>query len=94
MISEARRRPAPVVTVSVDAFNRWNARMRRDGRVAHLYFTACNPGLSTYFVNSQRDTVYHRPQTIAGSRRFARRSPLSDYEFTARPAAAVEELTA
>lgn len=93
VIVEARRRAMPVVAVSDDAFNRWNERMRRDGRVAHLYFTECNPGLSTYFVNSQRDTVYHRPQTIAGSRRFARRSPLSDYEFAARPAF-VEELTA
>jgi cation diffusion facilitator CzcD-associated flavoprotein CzcO len=93
MITEARRRSLPVVAVSDDAFHRWNERMRRDGRVAHLYFTACNPGLSTYFVNSQRDTVYHRPQTIAGSRRFARHSPLSDYEFTARPAV-TEELTA
>jgi cation diffusion facilitator CzcD-associated flavoprotein CzcO len=93
VISEARRRARPVVAVSDDAFHRWNERMRRDGRVAHLYFTACNPTLSTYFVNSQHDTVYHRPQTIAGSRRFARQSPLSDYDFTARPAFA-EELTA
>ncbi|KUI36175.1 monooxygenase [Mycobacterium sp. IS-1496] len=93
MITEARRRTTPVVAVSDDAFNRWNERMRRAGRVAHLYFTACNPGLSSYFVNSQHETVYHRPQTIAGSRRFARNSPLSDYEFTTRPAFG-EELTA
>ena len=73
-----------VVAVSQDAFNRWNTVMRRRGKTAHLYFTACNRGLNTYFVNSQRDTVYHRPQTITGSRRFARRSPLSDYEFTRR----------
>jgi hypothetical protein len=38
----------------------------------------------TYFINSQRDTVYYRPQTITASRRFARRPPLSDYEFTRR----------
>jgi cation diffusion facilitator CzcD-associated flavoprotein CzcO len=81
VIDHARRRPNAVVAVSGAAFNRWNERMRRAGRVAHLYFTACNPGLSTYFVNSQRDTVYHRPQTITGARRFARRSPLSDYDF-------------
>lgn len=93
VIAEARRRGTPVVAVGQDAFNRWNARMRRAGRVAHLYFTDCNPGLSTYFVNSQRDTVYHRPQTIAGSRRFARRSPLSDYDFAARPAV-LEEISA
>ncbi|MBO0676590.1 NAD(P)/FAD-dependent oxidoreductase [Mycolicibacterium sp. S2-37] len=93
VIDEARRRHRPVVAVSRQAFDRWNERMRRAGRVAHLYFTACNPGLNTYFVNSQRDTVYHRPQTIAGSRRFARRSPLTDYEFATRPAYA-EELTA
>lgn len=97
IIDEARRYANPVVSVSDAAFNRWNRRMRRAGRVAHLYFTACNPGLNTYFVNSQRDTVYHRPQTIAGSRRFARRSPLSDYDFssrTTRPAALPEELPA
>ncbi|KUI33867.1 NAD(P)/FAD-dependent oxidoreductase [Mycobacterium sp. GA-2829] len=93
MIVAARQRAVQVVAVSDDAFHRWNARMRRQGRVAHLYFTACSPGLSTYFVNSQRDTVYHRPQTIAGSRRFARRSPLSDYEFTTR-AVVLEEVTA
>lgn len=56
--------------------------MRRRAKTAHLYFTECNPGLSTYFINSQRDTVYHRPQTIAASRRFARKSALSDYEFS------------
>ncbi|TFV58845.1 NAD(P)/FAD-dependent oxidoreductase [Mycobacterium sp. PS03-16] len=90
VIAEARRRGTPVVAVGQDAFNRWNDRMRRAGRVAHLYFTDCNPGLSTYFVNSQRDTVYHRPQTIAGSRRFARRSPLSDYDFATRSAVSEE----
>lgn len=89
VIERARAQADPVVAVSQDAFNRWNARMRRAGRVAHLYFTACNPGLHTYFVNSQDDTVYHRPQTIAGSRRFARRSPLSDYDFTSRTASPV-----
>jgi flavin-dependent dehydrogenase len=43
---------------------------------------ACNPGLSTYFIKSQSDTVYHRPQRIAASRRFARKSQLSDHEFS------------
>lgn len=67
--------------------------MQRQGKAVHLYLTACNPGLSTYFVNSQHDTVYHRPQTITASRRFSRRSPLTDYEFHYRPAHA-EELSA
>jgi hypothetical protein len=58
-----------------------NDQMHRQGKAVHLYLTACHPGLSTYFVNSQRDTVYHRPQTITASRRFSRRSPLTDYEF-------------
>jgi len=39
-------------------------------------------GLSTYFINSQGDAMYHRPQTIAASRRFACKSPVSDYEFS------------
>jgi cation diffusion facilitator CzcD-associated flavoprotein CzcO len=84
IIDETRRRGAQVAEVSQDAFNRWDATMMRRGRTAHLYFTDCNPGLRTYFINSQRDTVYHRPQTITASRRFARRSPLADYEFTRR----------
>jgi cation diffusion facilitator CzcD-associated flavoprotein CzcO len=84
MIDETRRRGSHVAEVSQDAFNRWDATMARRGRTAHLYFTDCNPGLRTYFINSQRDTVYHRPQTITASRRFARRSPLADYEFTRR----------
>lgn len=86
IIDEARRRGALVVDVSQDAFNRWNALMRRRGKTAHLYYTA-TPGINSYFVNSQHDTPYYRPQTITASRRFARRSPLSDYEFTRRPAA-------
>lgn len=81
MIDETRRRGAQVAAVTQDAFNRWNARMRRDGRVAHFYYTATS-GLNTYFVNSQHETPYYRPQTITGSRQFARHSPLSDYEFT------------
>lgn len=60
--------------------------MHRQGKAVHLYLTACNPGVSTYFVNSQGETVYHRPQTITGARRFSRRSPLSDYGFSSRPA--------
>lgn len=82
IIDLARRQGTEVVRVKPDAFQRWNALMRRRGKTAHLYFTECNPGLSTYFINSQRDTVYHRPQTIAASRRFARRSRLSDYVFS------------
>ncbi|MFC7671750.1 flavin-containing monooxygenase [Mycolicibacterium sp. GCM10028919] len=86
IIDETRRRGDDVVEVSQDAFNRWNATMAKRGRTAHAYFTDCNPGLNTYFINSQGDTVYHRPQTITGSRRFARHSPLSDYQFSRRSA--------
>jgi len=53
MIDEARRRDADVVAVSLDAFNRWTTVMRRRGKTAHLYYTAC-AGLNTYFINSQR----------------------------------------
>ena len=84
IIDETRRSGSHVAHVSQAAFNRWNATMERRGKTAHLYFTECNPTLRTYFVNSQRDTVYHRPQTITASRRFARRSPLSDYEMSRR----------
>ncbi|MEU0496507.1 NAD(P)/FAD-dependent oxidoreductase [Mycobacterium sp. NPDC006124] len=84
IIDETRRRGHRVAAVSQNAFNRWNALMERRGKTARLYFTDCNPALNTYFVNSQRDTVYHRPQTITGARRFARHSPLSDYETSCR----------
>lgn len=100
LIDEARRRRAAAVAVSQTAFDRWNEQMHHQGKAVHLYLTACNPGLSTYFVNSQRDTVYHRPQTITASRRFARRSPLTDYEFhykaasLPRPAQQAQELSA
>lgn len=80
IIDEARHRGAGLVEVSQDAFNAWNRRMQRAGRVGHLYYTT-TAGLNTYFVNSQRDTTYYRPQTITGSRRFARHSTLSDYQF-------------
>lgn len=90
IIDETRHRSAQVATVSQDAFNLWNARMCRDGRVAHLYYTAAS-GLNTYFVNSQHETPYYRPQTITGSRQFARHSPLSDYEFTTVRIAALPE---
>jgi cation diffusion facilitator CzcD-associated flavoprotein CzcO len=97
LIDEARRRGADAVSVSTDAFESWDAEMRRRGRIVHLYLNAC-PGLNTYFVNSQGDTVYYRPQTITGSRRFSRRSPLVDYQFTTRsvdtPAREAKEMTA
>ena len=99
VIDETRRRGAAVATVNQEAFDRWNDRMLSQGKAVHLYLTACNPGLSTYFVNSQHETVYHRPQTILGSRRFARRSPLTDYDFQRRaawpqPAPRAKELSA
>jgi hypothetical protein len=86
VIAETRRRGLQVAAVGPDAFNRWNRTMTRRGKTAHVYFTDCNPELNTYFVNSQRDTVYHRPQTITASRWFARRGPLTDYQFTRRSA--------
>lgn len=97
VIDETRRSGSQVVEVTQDAFNRWNAVLARRGRTAHVYFTDCNPTLNTYFVNSQGDTVYHRPQTITGSRWFAKHGPLTDYHFTRRAATVVpqpEEQTA
>ena len=37
-------------------------------------------------VNSQGDTVYHRPETIVAAGRFARTSPLDDYGYSTRRA--------
>jgi cation diffusion facilitator CzcD-associated flavoprotein CzcO len=74
-----------VVAVSDSAFEAYQDQVQRDGKTAHLYFTRCNAGVNTYFVNSQGDTVYHRPQTIVGAHRLARRSPQRDYQFTCRP---------
>ncbi|MGW0158550.1 flavin-containing monooxygenase [Mycobacterium sp. NPDC003323] len=91
VIAETRSRGAQVAEVGLDAFNRWNAVMARRGKTAHLYFTDCNPGLRTYFINSRHETVYHRPQTITAARRFAAHGPLDDYRFSTRTVAAVPE---
>jgi hypothetical protein len=84
MIDETHRRGAQVVEVSLDVFNHWNERMRRYGKAVQAYIVDCNRGLNSYFVNTHDEVVYYRPQTITGSRRFARNSPLSDYEFSRR----------
>lgn len=92
-VIDAAHRAGPDVSVAVrpEAFEAYHARMRRAGKTAHLYFTRCNDGINTYFVNSQGDTVYHRPQTILGARRLARRSPKRDYLFTPSQAGAQPE---
>lgn len=90
IIDGTRRRGAVAVAVNQDAFDAWNDQMRCQGKAAPLFLTTCNLGLSPYFVNSQQDTVYHRPQTIIGSRKFSRRSPLTDYDFQHRPASRPE----
>ena len=77
LIDEARRRGADAVSVSTDAFESWDGEMRRRGRIVRLYMSA-SPSSNTYLVNSQGDTVYDRPQTISGSRRFSRRSPMTN----------------
>lgn len=86
VIDAARCSGADVVGVTEAAFDRWNARMRAANKAAHLYYTRCNADVHSYYVNSQGDTVYHRPQTIAGSLRFAYRPPLQDYRFERREA--------
>jgi cation diffusion facilitator CzcD-associated flavoprotein CzcO len=83
VIGETLRRGAEVAEVTPVAFAERNDRLARQGRAIRLYLTDCNPGLNTYFVNSLGQTVYHRPETIAASRRFSRRSPLEDYAFSA-----------
>jgi len=84
VIAETRRRGAAAAEVTSDAFDERNRKLERQGRAMRLYFTECNPGLNTYFVNSLGQAVYYRPETIAASRRFSRTSPLEDYAFTAR----------
>nr|WP_090273620.1 NAD(P)/FAD-dependent oxidoreductase [Mycolicibacterium komanii]CRL66498.1 monooxygenase [Mycolicibacterium komanii] len=84
VIDTAGRRGDNVVAVTEEAFDGWTSRMRAAGKAAHLYYTRCNADVHSYYVNSQGDTVYHRPQTIAGSLRFAYRPPLHDYRFERR----------
>lgn len=88
VITETRRRGAQVAEVTPAAFAQRNEKLERQGKAIRLYLTACNPGLRTYFVNSLGQTVYHRPETIAASRRFSRTSPLEDYAFSSRTEAA------
>ena len=83
IIAETRRRGAAAAEVTPAAFDERNRKLERQGRAMRLYFTECNPGLNTYFVNSLGQAVYYRPETIAASRRFSRASPLEDYAFTA-----------
>ncbi|OBJ67406.1 monooxygenase [Mycobacterium marseillense] len=82
MIELTRRSgPDTAVEVTQSAFDAWNARMDRRARTYHIYVTKCSPPFRTYFVNSHGETLYYRPQTIFGSRWFARHSPVSDYQF-------------
>ena len=78
------RRGTQVAEVSQDAFNRWNDAMRRRGKAA-LLLRRLQSRPAHVLRQLPRDAVYHRPQTITGSRRFARRGPLSDYEFPRGP---------
>jgi cation diffusion facilitator CzcD-associated flavoprotein CzcO len=82
VIAETRRRGAAVAEVTETAFAARNHKLHSQGRAMRLYFTACNPGLNTYFVNSLGQAVYYRPETIAASRKFSRTSPLADYNFS------------
>lgn len=94
IIDETRRRGAAAAEITSGAFERRNRKLERQGRAVRLYLTDCNPGLNTYFVNSQGQTVYHRPETITAARRFSRTSPLADYTFTIRPIAAAPTVAA
>ncbi|MEV0246612.1 NAD(P)/FAD-dependent oxidoreductase [Nocardia sp. NPDC050712] len=85
VIAETRRRGTGVAQVRAEALRRWVAKMRRHDKVISTYVVDCNPGLRTYFVNSQGEALYYRPQTISGALWFSRYSALSDYQF--RPAA-------
>ena len=93
VIAETRRRGAAAAEVTSDAFDERNRKLERQGRAMRLYFTECNPGLNTYFVNSLGQAVYYRPETIAASRKFSRTSPLTDYSFRTA-AAQLKEVSA
>ncbi|MCV7174346.1 flavin-containing monooxygenase [Mycolicibacterium sphagni] len=93
-ISETRRRGAQVAEISQAAFARRNDKLRRQGKAIRLYLKDCNPGLNTYFVNSQGDTVYHRPETIFAAWRFSRTSPLDDYVYSTPLAQPASETSA
>jgi cation diffusion facilitator CzcD-associated flavoprotein CzcO len=84
IIAESRRRSSRTVSVRGSVFAEWNLRMQRQGKAIRLYTIDCNPGLSTYFINSQNEVVYWRPEMITTARRFSRSSPLTDYEFARR----------
>ena len=94
VIAETRRRGAAAAEVTPAAFDERNRKLDRQGRAMRLYFTECNPGLNTYFVNSLGQAVYYRPETIAESRRFSRASPLEDYAYTSLAASPTSKVSA
>ncbi|GAY13921.1 hypothetical protein [Mycobacterium sp. shizuoka-1] len=57
--------------------------------VAHLLQSGIDD-----FVNSQGDTVYHRPETIFAAWRFSRTSALDDYGYSTRRAQPADETAA
>lgn len=81
VISESRARGAAVAQVRQQAFDDWVAKMRRHEKAISTYTVDCNPRLRTYFINSQGEALYYRPQTISGALWFSRFSALGDYRF-------------
>ncbi|BDB40475.1 MULTISPECIES: flavin-containing monooxygenase [Mycobacterium] len=84
IITEAKSRNAAVTSVTRAAFDRWNQDIARRGKAVRLYFDLEQNRKSnsrTYFINSQGEALFYRPQTMTGTRRFCRRAPVSDYCF-------------
>lgn len=81
VITETGRRGATVAQVRTEAFARWVRKMHRHGKAISAYTVDSNPGLRTYFVNSQGEALYYRPQTISGAFWFSRFSSFDDYAF-------------
>ncbi|TJZ75947.1 NAD(P)/FAD-dependent oxidoreductase [Rhodococcus oryzae] len=81
VITETGRRGAAVAQVRGEAFSRWVRKMDRHGKAISAYTVDSNPGLRTYFVNSQGEALYYRPQTISGAFWFSRFSSFDDYAF-------------
>lgn len=87
VIREARARNADVIRVGITAFERWNAHIERRSRALQLYYQSKRTrDVNTYYVNSQGETVFFRPQTVRETKRFVRDSALDDYVFERRDA--------
>lgn len=81
----ARKRGATRTEVRLDAQERYHRALMRRGRNIAYYFTFRCAGSNTYFVNSQGDSPYVRPDSLVRSRREGVHYPLDDYTYERLP---------